>query len=49
MEEPEHGFQFLRSVRIAADQAVVGSESDADKAFLMADADQADDGFVVSW
>lgn len=49
MEEPEHGFQFLRSVRITSDPAVVGTESDTDKAFLMTDANQADDGFVVSW
>ena len=49
MEEPEHGFQFLRSDRIASDPAVVGTESDTDKAFLMTDADQADDSLVVSW
>ena len=49
MEEPEHGFQFLVRVRITSDPAVIGAESDTDKAFLMADADQADDGFVVSW
>ena len=45
---PEHGFQLLVRVWIAADSAVIGAESDADKAFLMADADQADDGFVVT-
>ena len=49
MEEPEHGFQFLRSDRIASDPAVIGAESDTDKAFLMTDADQADDSLVVSW
>ena len=49
MEEPEHGFQFLRSDRITSDPAVIGAEGDADKAFLMTDADQADDSLVVTW
>ena len=49
MEEPEHGFQFLRSDRITADPAVIGAEGDTDKAFLMTDADQADDSLVVTW
>ena len=46
---PEYALKFLRRVRITPNTAVVTAEGDADKAFLMADADQADDSLVVTW